>query len=180
MNTKRGFIGIVVILIIAFIAGYYFAGHKDKLNLPEIIPGTASSTKIISVYFTNTERYSVGTEPYETKVERKVSINKDSKQAVIEELYKGPSLAERQQHLSLVDSQTSGATLAFDAKTGVAKVYLQGTCNNNGASYTINNLLQLNLKQFPEVKAVRVYDPEGNTLETKNPNSDSSPSCLQP
>lgn len=180
MNTKQGFIGIVIILIIAFMAGYYFAGHKDMIRFPDIIPNTASTTKVVSVYFTDTDKYAVGTEPYEVKVERKVSIQKDSKQAVIEELYKGPTLVEKQQHLSLVNSKTSGATLAFDGKTGVAKVYLQGTCDNNGASYTIYNLLWVNLRQFPDVKFLRVYDPQGNTLETKNPNSSSSPSCLQP
>ncbi|MEN9604564.1 MAG: hypothetical protein RJB39_249 [Candidatus Parcubacteria bacterium] len=180
MDTQKGFIGILVILLIAFIAGYYFAGHKDALDLPDILPGTASSTKTVKVYFQDTTKYAVGTEPYEVAVARKVPVAKDSRIAVLEELYKGPTVVEKQIHLALVSSQTTGATLTFDAATGVAKVYLQGKCDNNGGSYSIANLLNLNLKQFPEVKAVRIYDPAGKTLEEQNLTKDSTPSCLQP
>lgn len=177
MNTKQGFIGILVLLIVAFIAGYYFAGHKGNIKIPDIIPGNASTTKTVSVYFTNTERYAVGTEPYETKVERKVDIKKDDKVAVLEELYRGPTLTERQQHLALTANETTGATLAFNSTTGVANVYLQGKCDSKGASYTIYNLLSVNLKQFKDVKTIRVYDPQGDTL---SPTGNSSPGCLQP
>ncbi len=172
--------GIVVILIIAFIAGYYLAGHKELINIPGVISGNASSTKTVGVYFLDPNKYNLGTEPYEVRVERKVDINKDSKQAVIEELYKGPTILEKQTRLSFVSSGTIGATLSFNKTTGVAKVYLKGSCTNNGSTYTVGNLIRANLKQFSEVKAIRIYDPAGKTEDVQNPNKDSYPACLEP
>jgi hypothetical protein len=48
-----------------------------------------------------------------------------------------------------------------------------------GATYTIADLLTYNLKQFPEIRFVKIYDENGGT---QNPNglSDSIPVCLQP
>ena len=62
---------------------------------------------------------------------------------------------------------------------GVARVYLKGQCNSQGATYTIGNILNVNLKQFSNIQFVKIYDQNGNT-EVPDGNQDSIPACLEP
>jgi hypothetical protein len=62
---------------------------------------------------------------------------------------------------------------------GVAHVYLAGQCNSEGATYTIANLLVVNLKQFDTIEYVKVYD-ENEKTEVPDGQSDSIPFCLEP
>ena len=62
---------------------------------------------------------------------------------------------------------------------GIARVYLKGQCNSQGATYTIANVLRVNLKQFSYIQFVKIYDQNGNT-EVPDGNQDSIPACLEP
>ena len=75
----------------------------------------------------------------------------------------------------------SGAT-GFEGLTvedGVATLKLKGGCTNEGGVHSIYDLIVPTLKQFDEIDAVKVLDPEG---ETQNPDGkgDSRPACLEP
>ncbi|HSO13122.1 MAG TPA: hypothetical protein VLT51_12155, partial [Anaerolineales bacterium] len=92
---------------------------------------------------------------------------------------KGPGSSERYSYgwIALYNGFTGYDR--YEVRDGVAHIYLKGTCDRAGATYTITDLLTLNLKQFPEIQFVKVYDENGTT---QNPDglSDSIPVCLQP
>jgi hypothetical protein len=100
-------------------------------------------------------------------------------QTALNEYFKGPGSTERFQFgwITLYNGFTGYSRL--EIRDGVAHVYLTGTCTSNGREFNIADLLILNLKQFPEIQFVKIYDENG---ETQNPGglSDSIPACLQP
>jgi hypothetical protein len=67
----------------------------------------------------------------------------------------------------------------LEIRDGVAHVFLTGTCTPEGRDFTIANLIILNLKQFPEIQFVKIYDENGTTQDP-NGLSDSISACLQP
>lgn len=138
--------------------------------------GSASTT--LTVYFLDNERYSAGPEPYEVAVTRTIPAPPSLPQAVLLQLYAGPTAAEYTAGLRLVASGTTGFT-NFRIEDGVAHVQLLGSCNSQGATYTIANLIMKNLKQFAEIQHVKIYDEAGNT-GTPTGQSDSIPACLEP
>jgi hypothetical protein len=98
-------------------------------------------------------------------------------QALLDQYFKGPGFTEKYTYgwIALYDGFTGYSKVEF--ADGVARIYLNGACNRVRTYYTIADLLKANLKQFPEVKFVKVYDEKGQTL---NPDgaSDSIPLCL--
>ncbi|OHA58762.1 MAG: hypothetical protein A2571_00015 [Candidatus Vogelbacteria bacterium RIFOXYD1_FULL_44_32] len=138
-----------------------------------------NKTQTITVFFLNTANFNIGREPYEKAVVRKVTAS-DPMKAVLEELVKGPTVAEKEDGLEVIKSEATDLRLDFDPETSTANVYLIGGCNSRGSTYSISNLIDKNLRQFPEVKYVRIYDPVGKTLGTEGATSDSLPTCLQP
>ena len=99
-------------------------------------------------------------------------------QAVLDEYFKGPGSTERFSFgwIALYNGFTGYNRL--EIRDGVAHVFLEGTCTQDGRDFTIADLLLLNLKQFPEIQFVKIYDENGTT---QNPagTSDSIPACLQ-
>ncbi len=142
-------------------------------------PSTSTaSTVSIQVYFTNLPNFQVGQEPYETAVTRTVPAGSNLPEAVLQQLFAGPTADEKSQGLAVfLDGATGFSKLTIDS--GVARVYLAGDCNSNGAAYTIANLVDVNLKQFPQVQWIKIYDPNGGT-ETPDGQSGSIPFCLEP
>lgn len=132
----------------------------------------------VTVYFTNMERYAVGTEPYEDPVTRTVPMNGSLPQTVLEQLFLGPTPAEKTQGLQVVLSGTTGFS-KFIIEQAIARVYLTGKCSSGGATYTISNLIFANLAQFPEIRWIKIYDENGET-ETPEGQSSSIPFCLEP
>jgi hypothetical protein len=132
----------------------------------------------VTVYFTNMDRYAVGTEPYEDPVTRTVPMNDSLPQTVLAQLFLGPTPAEKTQGLQVVLSGTTGFSKLVIGD-GIARVYLIGKCNSGGATYTISNLIFANLAQFPEIQWIKIYDENGGT-ETPNGQSSSIPFCLEP
>jgi hypothetical protein len=132
----------------------------------------------LTIYFTDMARFQVGTEPYETAVTRTVPAPTSLPDAVLSQLFLGPTEAEKAQGLEVVLSGTTG----FDKLTiekGIARVYLTGKCASNGATYTVANLIFANLKQIPEIQWIKIYD-QNNETETPDGPSGSIPFCLEP
>jgi hypothetical protein len=100
-------------------------------------------------------------------------------QSALDEYFKGPGSTERYYYgwIALYDGFTGYSKL--EIRDGVARVYLKGTCVPDGRDFTIADLIMSNLKQFPEIRFVKIYDESGAT-QTPNGSSDSIPACLQP
>jgi Tfp pilus assembly protein PilX len=111
-------------------------------------------------------------------VARTISTPASVPQAVLLQLFAGPTVAEQDAGLRLVASGTTGFS-DFRIENGVAHVKLTGTCSSGGATYTIASLIMKNLKQFSEIQQVKIYDQNGGT-ETPAGQSDSIPVCLEP
>ena len=132
----------------------------------------------ITVYFADQNAYAVGIPPFEVAVTRTVPYSAGIARAVLTEFFEGPTPEETAAGLVLI---TSGAT-GFSNLTisnGIARVYLTGPCNSQGATYTIANLLMVNLRQFSTVSYVKIYDQDGDT-EQPTGNTNSIPFCLEP
>jgi hypothetical protein len=136
------------------------------------------STVSLTVYFTDVARYQVGTEPYETAVTRIVQEPASLPEAVLTQLFLGPTEAEKAQGLDVILSGTTGFS-KLTIENGVARIYLTGTCASNGATYTIANLIYANLRQFPDIQWIKIYD-QNNETETPDGQSSSIPVCLEP
>ncbi len=139
---------------------------------------TSAAMQTITIYFTNEARFAVGTEPYEDAVTRQVPAEADPTRAVLDQFFLGPTPDEFNAGLRLV---SSGFTHVRDLKVenGIARVYLGGVCANNGAAYSVGNLITKNLSQFPQITAVKIYDENDTTLDPDSANS-SLPYCLEP
>ncbi len=135
-------------------------------------PGT------LHVYFLDTARFQVGIEPYEMQVTRDVPVPFSPPEAVLVQLFAGPTQAEKAQGLAVILSGATGFS-KMTVENGVARVYLTGACASNGSTYTIANLIFRNIKQFPEILWIKIYDPNGAT-ETPDGPSNSIPICLEP
>ena len=149
----------------------------------QALPPTATEaavlpTTTVTVYFTNEARFAVGTEPYEDAVTRQVPANGDLIRTVLDQFFLGPTPAEYNTGLRLVNS---GFTFVRELKVenGIARVYLGGVCANNGAAYSVGSLIAKNLSQFPQISAVKIYDENDSTLDPDSPAS-SLPYCLEP
>jgi hypothetical protein len=136
------------------------------------------ATTSLTVYFTNRDRYAVGTEPYEDPVTRVVPVTGSRPEMVLTQLFLGPTPEENGRGLDVVLSGTTGFN-KLTVQDGVAHVYLTGKCNSGGGTYTISNLIFANLAQFPEIRWIKIYDENGET-ETPEGQTSSIPFCLEP
>ena len=132
----------------------------------------------VSVYFTDNKRLIAGQLPYEVPVSRFVLSSRERVAAVLDEFFKGPSDVERNRGLAQVLNGFAGYSRLILANGGVY-VYLTGNCQSNGTLYTIANPLMTNLKQFPEILFVKLYDQLGHT-RAPAARVDSIPACLDP
>ena len=132
----------------------------------------------INVFFTDNKRLIAGTLPYEVAVTRFVLSSKNIVNSVLDEFFKGPSDVERNQGLAVVNNGFTGYSKVEFANGGVY-VYLIGNCQSNGTLYNITRALMLNLKQFPEIQFVKIYDQFGYT-RAPQARVDSIPACLDP
>jgi hypothetical protein len=145
--------------------------------------GTPSLTQppallVIQVYFTDRLAYAAGRPPYEVAVTRTVPAGSNLPAAVLAAFFQGPTPAERAVGLDAVTSGFTGVSRLTIAG-GIARVYLSGECQSGGATYTIAQPLGANLRQFAEVRFVKIYDAQGTT-EQPDGDSDSIPACLEP
>jgi hypothetical protein len=139
---------------------------------------TPTPARTITVYFTDLPKFTVGKEPYEVAVTRPLPARTDPVRAVLDALFVGPTSEEAYQGLVLFSSGFTGVR-KYTLKKGIARVYLKGKCANNGAAYSVANLIAKNLEQFPQITAIKIYDEKGNNLDSDSPLS-SLPYCLEP
>jgi len=132
----------------------------------------------INVFFTDNKRLIAGTLPYEIAVTRFVPSSRNKVNSVLDEFFKGPGDVERNQGLAIVRNGFTGYSKVEFTNGGV-QVYLTGNCQSNGILYNITRTLMLNLKQFPEIQFVKIYDQFGHTREPAA-RVDSIPACLDP
>jgi hypothetical protein len=126
----------------------------------------------------NEARFVAGTEPYEEAVTRTVPSGIDLPRAVLDAYFTGPTPAETANGLRLL---ASGFTHVreLEIEDGIARVYLGGVCANNGAAYSVGNLIMKNLSQFPQITYVKIYDQNDSNLDPDSLSS-SYPYCLEP
>ncbi len=132
----------------------------------------------INLYFVSKYRYNNNLPPFERTGVRWVRSN-NVYPALLDAYFKGPGATERYQYgwINLTNGFTGYDR--FELINGVAHIYLKGTCDRAGATYTIANLLTYNFKQFPAVQFVKIYDENGST-QSPIGFVDSFPACLQP
>lgn len=144
------------------------------------LPTATPSYTLLKVYFVDKARYDAGTPPYEVNGVRYAASNLSFPQFVLDEYFKGPGYTEYYTYnwRALYNGFTGYSKL--ELRAGGAFVYLKGVCNRAGATYTIADLLMLNLKQFPSmVTYVKIFDENGAT-EFPDGAVDSIPVCLKP
>ncbi len=132
----------------------------------------------ITVYFTDHNAYLSGTPPFEVGVTRTVTQTPAIARAVLLQFFAGPTPAETAAGLTLVLSGATGFSNVTIHDT-IARVYLTGNCNSQGATYTIANPLYANLIQFGTVSYVKIYDQNGQTQQPTG-YTNSIPACLEP
>ena len=142
-----------------------------------VLPTAEPAGQEITVYFMDENRFVNAIDPYEVAVTR-TTTNTNLPLAVLEAYFAGPTPEEYNQGLRLLSSGFTHVR-QLTIENGVARVYLGGTCANNGAAYSVANLIMLNLAQFPEVSIVKIYDENDSNLDPDSPYS-SLPYCLEP
>lgn len=132
----------------------------------------------MDIYFVNKYRYANNLPPFERVGTRYVRSN-DIVGGLLDEYFKGPGATEKFQYgwTAIYDGFTGYSRV--EVVNGIARVYLTGVCEPANPNYTIANLLFLNLKQFPDIQYVKIYDQNGLTQDPFG-SSDSVPACLQP
>jgi hypothetical protein len=135
------------------------------------------TTVLTRIFFVDMHRFELGQEPYVRAVLRPVippNVGANS----LTWLFAGPTPAERAGGLNFVSSDATGFT-NLSIRNKVARVHLLGGASSHGSTLTIASEIFPLLKQFPTVKWVKIYDPNG---ETENPSgqSDSIPAGLEP
>jgi murein DD-endopeptidase MepM/ murein hydrolase activator NlpD len=148
-----------------------------------IMTGTALPTLtpeyvMVNVYFVDSYRLDRNLEPFEQPGVRWAKSNRQAR-TVLDEYFRGPGASERSQYgwIGIYNGFTNYTK--FEISEGIARVYLKGVCSSDGASYTIADILNVNLKQFDEIQFVKLYDQNGETREPEG-TSDSIPACLEP
>jgi hypothetical protein len=149
-----------------------------KVAPPTLSPPTPTPAQTIKVYFTNQEKFNVGTEPYEVAVNRPLPAGVDPVRAVLDAFFAGPTAEESAQGLVLVSSGFTGVG-ELSIENGIARIHLLGKCANNGAAYSVASVIHKNLEQFPQITAIKIYDENGDNLDPDSPMS-SVPYCLEP
>jgi hypothetical protein len=142
------------------------------------IPTATPAYKLINVYFVDKFRYENNLLPFEVAGKRWAHSNV-LPQSALNEFFKGPGATEKYYYgwIPLYSGFTGYSKL--EITDGIARVYLVGPCAPERRDFNIANLIISNLKQFPEIKFVKIYDENGTTQDP-NGLSDSIPACLQP
>jgi hypothetical protein len=132
----------------------------------------------VTVYFTDSARFALGTPPFETAVTRTVPTRSDLPAAVLDEFFGGPTPEEQAMGLERIASGFTGYS-SLQIEGGIARVHLLGPCASNGATYTIAQPILANLLPFSEIDYVKIYDEEGTTEDPVGM-TNSIPVCLEP
>lgn len=133
----------------------------------------------IFVIFANRNRLAANKPPYEDPRLRYVRSSFDIYRATLNEYFKGPGSTEIYSYGDMAIYDGFIGYTRLDVQDGTARVYLAGTCSRQRRDYTIAQLLQANLRQYPAIQAIKIYDENGQTQNPDGP-GDSVPLCLDP
>lgn len=181
MKSTKIIIGVVIVLLAGYLL-YSMAASQPPAEVPRDAASAAVQApqlQELSVYFVNKNNFDKGVEPYEQAVSRLTTTDLDPKEATIKSFFVGLTDDEIDAGIIAFFNGVEDADVTFDVATGVARVNLRGACDAKGAAYNVGTLIDVNLKQFPDVKYIRIYDENGETLSTNELES-SWPACLQP
>jgi murein DD-endopeptidase MepM/ murein hydrolase activator NlpD len=140
------------------------------------LPGPTPLYIKIKVYFADRFKLANNTPPFDVAGQRWEKSSANLPLAALGEYFKGPGDTERLYGYIAIYNGFTGVS-RLDITNGVAKVYLNGSCQASASNFTIANLSNDNLKQFPQIQFVKLYDSLGQT-QTPDGSSDSQPSCL--
>lgn len=149
-----------------------------QTTTPLPLPTATPEYVLVNVYFVDPYRLDRNLKPYEQAGLRWARSNRQAR-TVLEEYFRGPGDTEATQFgWVAVYSGFSGFT-RFEVREGVAFVYLKGVCAPEGQGYTIADAVMVNLKQFDEIRYVKLFDQNGDTQDPDG-RGDSIPACLAP
>ncbi|WP_084957793.1 GerMN domain-containing protein [Thermoactinospora rubra] len=138
---------------------------------------TPYRTVAARAYFLDSRRFAKGEEPAVRPVLRPV-VAPATARGALQRLFAGPTAGEYAAGLRLVTSKATGFA-GLTIKDGIARVRLTGGCAAGGSTVSIASLIMPTLKQFPSVRWVKIYDPQGRTASPTG-RVDSLPACLEP
>lgn len=131
----------------------------------------------VGIVLLDEKKYADGdADPWVT-VRRKVGPHRPVKNAIWM-LFKGPTSSEKEKGLTLVSSEAEGFE-GFTVADGVVTIKLRGGCSSNGSTVSIYDHLVKTMEGFPQVKSIKVLDPEGKTSMPEG-DGNSRPACLEP
>ena len=131
----------------------------------------------VLVFFVDQPAFEEGVPPFTVAVKRRVA-GANVAQGALDALFDGPTAGESRDGLRLVASGAAGVS-DVRIEEGVAHVQLAGGCSSGGSTLTVAEEITRTMLQFAEVRAVKIYDPQGNTESPDSP-GDSIPVCLEP
>ena len=132
----------------------------------------------VRTWFFDAPRFVDNTSPFFRPVRRWVPTNAPARGA-LHRVYAGPTQAERRDGLRLLRSRSTGFTNLRISSSKIARVQLTGGCGSGGSTVTVAGEIMPTLRQFPTVRWVKIYDPQGTT-ERPTGRVDSIPECLEP
>lgn len=166
----------VLIILVLFSLMGLAACSKAPEQETDISP--LEQTEQIDIYYLDENQFVAGIEPYEAAVSREIPLVEEEAAAIMRLLFEGPSADEYEAGLRLVNSGCEGFS-EIEVAGGIARVYLYGNCNSSGSTYTVANLIFVNLKQLDNISYVKIYDESGST-ESPEGDVDSIPFSLEP
>lgn len=131
----------------------------------------------VRAYFVDDHRVAANTPPFTTPVWRRV-LTPAVAGGALHSLFHWPLPDEAARGLRFVNSDALGFT-GLSISNGIARVQLTGGCDAHGSTVSIADEIMPTLKQFFNVRYVKIYDPAGHTA-APNGNVDSIPACLNP
>ena len=142
-------------------------------------PTVTPQWTLVKVFFVDKYRFDNNIQPFVVNGVRWVLTSPFMGADVLNQFFKGPGSTEYYSYgwRAIYNGFTGYTKVEFSGDT--ARIYLTGTCAPQRKDYTIANLLILNLKQFPTVQFVKIFDENGTT-EFPDGAVDSIPLCLKP
>jgi hypothetical protein len=129
------------------------------------------------VYFLNAANVAAGRRPFFSARLRAVRAAAPAT-GVLDRVFAGPVRSERRHGLRLLLSASTGFS-RLRIRNDIARVRLRGGCDSHGSTVTVAGAIRPALRQFADVRWVKILDPSGAT-ESPTGNTDSIPTCLEP
>lgn len=153
-----------------------FTPTKTRTPIYTALPTNTPPYQHVTVYFIDQARLDAGLIPVEVGVKRYAESAADPIRVVLDAYFKGPGLVEKQNGLTNILNGFTGYR-EFSIEDGIAHVHLTGACEFSPLSYSIAQALMINIRQFPEVRGVRIYDEKDETRMLPG-QLNAVPSCL--